>query len=86
MKISSYGLLHGVVIAGVCLFVCLFITGVVIFCLSPTGKYSNMLVTEEEYCEDLVLFIRMLTNLTTKDYLDFSQQQGGVGCLLHGCL
>ena len=41
-----------------------------------SGKYTKLLVSEEDQCEDLVFFIRMLTNLTTKDYLDFTQQPG----------
>ena len=35
------------------------------------GKYSRVALAEEEQCEDLLLFMRMLTHLTTKDFLDF---------------
>ena len=35
------------------------------------GKYSSVALAEEEQCEDLLLFMRMLTHLTTKDFLDF---------------
>lgn len=39
-----------------------------------TGKYKRGSLAEEEQCEDLLLFMKMLYNLTTKDFLDF----GGV--------
>lgn len=35
-------------------------------------RYYTSLYTEEEQCEDLLLFVQILTHLTTKDYLDFS--------------
>ena len=35
------------------------------------GKYSKLALVEEEQCEDLLLFMKLLTHLTTKDYLDF---------------
>ena len=37
----------------------------------PPGKYSRVALAEEEQCEDLLLFMRILTHLTSKDFLDF---------------
>ncbi len=36
------------------------------------GKYLKGVLGEEEECDDLVMFIQILSFLTTKDYLDFS--------------
>ena len=38
---------------------------------SNTGKYSRMSMEEEEQCEDLLQFMKMMTHLTIKDYVDF---------------
>ena len=39
---------------------------------TPPGKYSKVCLTEEEQCEDLLLFLKLLSHLTTKDYLNFA--------------
>ena len=47
----------------------------------PLGKYKRGGFAEEETCEDLILFMKMLSHLTTKDFLDFggvSSQEVGV--------
>lgn len=38
---------------------------------SSTGKYGQMVVEEEEQCDDLLQFMKMMTHLTIKDYVDF---------------
>ena len=40
---------------------------------TPSGKYTKAALAEEEQCEDLLIFMRMLAHLTTKDYLDFGE-------------
>ena len=41
----------------------------------PSGKYTRLALAEEEQCEDLVLFMKLLYNLTAKDYIDFSSSE-----------
>lgn len=41
-----------------------------IFC-GGAGKYSKASLVEEEQCEDLLLFMKLLSYLTTKSYCDF---------------
>lgn len=43
------------------------------------GKYSKLSVTEEEQCEDLLLFLKLLSHLTTKDYLNFAPDDESAG-------
>ena len=41
---------------------------------SNTGKYRSgcqSSIEEEEQCEDLLQFMKMMTHLTIKDYVDF---------------
>ena len=38
---------------------------------SNTGKYGQMVVEKEEQCDDLLQFMKMMTHLTIKDYVDF---------------
>jgi hypothetical protein len=38
---------------------------------SNAGKYRQLSVDEEEQCEDLLQFMKMMTHLTIKDYVDF---------------
>ena len=44
---------------------------------SATGKYSSAAVEEEQQCEDLLLFMKMMTHLTIKDYVDFGAKGDG---------
>ena len=37
---------------------------------SSAGKYSRLSLEEEEQCEDLLLFMKMMAHLTIKDCLD----------------
>ena len=37
------------------------------------GKYTSSSVEEEEMCQDLFLFMQLLTNLIARDFLDFSE-------------
>ena len=37
---------------------------------SSAGKYSCLSLEEEEQCEDLLLFMKMMAHLTIKDRLD----------------
>ena len=39
------------------------------------GKYSKLGLAEEEQCEDLLLFMKLLSHLTTKDFLDFAPKE-----------
>lgn len=45
---------------------------------------------DEEQCEDLLLCLKLLTNLTAKEFLDFSEQckvyNLYIGCVLNICL
>ena len=41
-------------------------------CFAPLGKYTSSSFIEEEQCEDLLLFMKLLSHLTTKDYLNFA--------------
>lgn len=52
---------------------------------SNVGKYSRLSLEEEEQCEDLLLFMKMMTHLTIKDYVDFGESgvltyRPGSGC------
>ena len=50
------------------------------WCLSScAGKYSGKCVVEEEQCEDLTLFLKLLSHLTAKDYLSFVPVEEGEG-------
>ena len=44
---------------------------------SATGKYSTVAMEEEQQCEDLLLFMKMMTHLTIKDYVDFGAKGDG---------
>lgn len=44
--------------------------------LPHAGKYSKLCLTEEEQCEDMMLFLKLLSHLTSKDYLDFAPSVG----------
>ncbi len=35
------------------------------------GKYSKLSLQEEEQCDDLLLFLKLLSHLTSKDFLNF---------------
>ena len=37
------------------------------------SRYENNTFMEEEQCEDLLLCLKLLTNLTAKEFLDFSE-------------
>ena len=45
---------------------------------SNTGRYrgTGLDLDEEESCEDLLQFLKMMTHLTVKDYVDFGNTQG----------
>lgn len=47
--------------------------------LPHAGKYSKLCLTEEEQCEDMMLFLKLLSHLTSKDYLDFAPNSASVG-------
>ena len=47
---------------------------------SNTGKYrvSGLDLDEEGSCEDLLQFLKMMTHLTIKDYVDFGNSNGQI--------
>ena len=47
-------------------------------CFILPGKYHNGQLADEDECEDLIMFIQILSFLTTKDYLDFGNGPSGI--------
>ncbi|KAL5457573.1 hypothetical protein EMCRGX_G034844 [Ephydatia muelleri] len=41
---------------------------------STVSRFTRIVLSEEEQCDDLLLFMKLLSHLTTKDYLNFAEQ------------
>lgn len=53
---------------------------------SSISRFEKSTLIDEEQCEDLLLCLKLLTNLTAKEFLDFSEPSMYVLCTVHVCI